>query len=279
MNDQHDLYGESGLEFSSVDWLRLHHLVKINERLAAVSDLGIRPGQRILDVGCGPGLWTELLAHAVGPTGTVVGIDRDRSMLNSAWSSSSNASSMRPLQAEMLRLPFCDDSFDLVFCNNCYGYLEDPDAALREQIRVTAPGGRIAARHWDETFSIFHPIPHDELFSVLQGAIAAQAECQFSKYFDNSFGQKMPALFWRNGCRRMKTRTLAFQRVGPLDAESREFVRLNGLWLLKTARSYLTEEQVSKWLDYFSKDSPNSILDRPDFYYCGLEVETIATIT
>jgi SAM-dependent methyltransferase len=67
--------GEKGLELTTVEWLLDHHKTKLQERRETVDDLNIKAGDVILDLGCGPGLWTHLLAEKVKPNGRVVGVD------------------------------------------------------------------------------------------------------------------------------------------------------------------------------------------------------------
>ncbi len=67
--------GEKGLELTNVEWLLDHHKTKLQERRKTVDELNLKPGDVVLDLGCGPGLWTHLLAEKVKPNGRVVGLD------------------------------------------------------------------------------------------------------------------------------------------------------------------------------------------------------------
>jgi ubiquinone/menaquinone biosynthesis C-methylase UbiE len=105
------------------------------------------PGQRALDVACGTGAVTRVLAERMAPAGYVVGLDVDPGMLtvgrgvlrhpNVVW-----------LTAEAQELPFAERVFDLVFCQQGLQFFADQIQALREMRRVLRPGGRLGISCW-----------------------------------------------------------------------------------------------------------------------------------
>jgi SAM-dependent methyltransferase len=107
----------------------------------------LAPGQRVLDVGCGPGTITADLAEVVAPTGAVVGIDASASVV--AEASSRAADRFSCAVADVFSLPFDDGSFDVVHAHQVLQHLPDPVAALREMKRVLRPGGVLAVRDSD----------------------------------------------------------------------------------------------------------------------------------
>src|SRR5947209_19583222 len=66
---------ERGLPLNAIEWLETHHQSKFPEREHMIRDLHLKRGSTIVDAGCGPGLWTPLLAKAIGPRGHIVGVD------------------------------------------------------------------------------------------------------------------------------------------------------------------------------------------------------------
>lgn len=105
----------------------------------------LRPGDRVLDVACGTGAVTRLAAEAVGPEGTVSGLDPNPAMLAVAREAASNGASIDWHRAPAEEIPLHDDSFDVVLCGMGLQFFSDRAAGLREIRRVLVPGGRLVA--------------------------------------------------------------------------------------------------------------------------------------
>lgn len=108
--------------------------------------VGIQPGDRVLEVGFGPGVAVRYLAETT-PAGFIAGIDSSREMV--AQASSRNARAIAEGRVELQlgsadRLPYPDASFDTVLSINSLQVWPDPAAGLREIHRVLKPGGRLA---------------------------------------------------------------------------------------------------------------------------------------
>lgn len=115
---------------------------------AAVAELGLRPGARVLDAGCGTGRALPPLREAVGPTGVVLGADLTPAMLEAARRAGRDRAGQL-LLADVERLPLRTGSFDAVFGAGLISHLPRPAEDLRELRRVVRPGGLLA---------LFHPI-------------------------------------------------------------------------------------------------------------------------
>ncbi|MBA4862292.1 methyltransferase domain-containing protein [Streptomyces sp. PSKA54] len=115
---------------------------------AAVGELGLRPGDRVLDAGCGTGRALPALRDAVGPTGLVLGADMTPAMLESAVRAGRDRAG-HLLLADVARLPLKAESLDAVFAAGLIAHLPEPAENLRELARVVRPGGVLA---------LFHPI-------------------------------------------------------------------------------------------------------------------------
>jgi len=102
----------------------------------ALDRLRVVPGQRVLDLGCGPG---DGMAR-LGTTGAVaIGLDYSGGMLDQARKVAANAG--RLARGDAGRLPFRDGAFDKVVCTNSFHHYPDHVGALREMRRVLRPGG------------------------------------------------------------------------------------------------------------------------------------------
>jgi SAM-dependent methyltransferase len=115
---------------------------------AAVTELGLRPGDRVLDAGCGTGRALPALRAAVGPSGVVLGADLTPAMLRAAADAGRDRDG-RLLLADVSALPVRSGSLDAVFGAGLISHLPDPKRDLGELARVVRPGGQLA---------LFHPI-------------------------------------------------------------------------------------------------------------------------
>ena len=116
----------------------------LHGRVAAklVNLIGPRRGQSVLDVGCGTGLVSHLVAAKVGARGSVVGIDLSARMLDLARRNSRPNTTFMAMAAEQMF--FRAGSFDLVTYGQSLPYLVDPMKSLDEAVHLLRPGGRIA---------------------------------------------------------------------------------------------------------------------------------------
>ncbi len=126
------------------------------------------PGQRLLDVGCGPGTITLDLAERVAaslgadPAGEVVGIDSVADVITAARANQAergtDPSRVTFRVGDVYAIDEPDASFDVVFAHQVLQHLSDPVAALREMRRVCRPGGWVAARDSDYAGFVWAPL-------------------------------------------------------------------------------------------------------------------------
>ena len=106
---------------------------------------GVSPGQRVLDVGCGPGALTAELVRRLGP-GEVSAVEPSAPF---AAAARQRLPGVDIRQAAAEHLPFADGTFDVALAQLVVHFMADPVAGLREMGRVTRPGGVVAACVWD----------------------------------------------------------------------------------------------------------------------------------
>ncbi len=118
----------------------------------------LKPGMHVLDIGCGPGTITLDLAALVSP-GKVVGIENVEAPLLAARAEAAARSDVSTTfqLGDALKLPFENESFDVVHAHQVLQHLPDPVTALREMVRVCKSGGWIAARDADYAAMCWYP--------------------------------------------------------------------------------------------------------------------------
>jgi ubiquinone/menaquinone biosynthesis C-methylase UbiE len=141
----------SQLVFDEETGKRLEALYRIGDsrrrRRLVRAALGAAPGERILDVGCGPGFYCAELLDEVGTDGSIVGLDGSPQMLALAARRCAGHPDVEFAEADVTALPVGDAGFDAALCVQVLEYVPDTSAALAELHRVLCPGGRVVI--WD----------------------------------------------------------------------------------------------------------------------------------
>jgi SAM-dependent methyltransferase len=124
------------------DWAELQEVQVTELYVTIVSDLHVGPGMRLLDAGCGSGLFCRLAAEAGAE---VAGIDGAAELLEIARERTPTA---QFVHGDFEQLPWEDGVFDLVTAIGSFPYVEDPCPAMREAGRVVKPNGRVLVSTW-----------------------------------------------------------------------------------------------------------------------------------
>ncbi len=151
--------------------------------------VGVAPGDAILDLGCGPGFFAELLVQEVVPDGRVVGVDVDGAMVALANERCAAVENLSFLEGTGQRLPLDDDSVDAAYARFLFQHLTDPASVLAEMRRVVRPGGLVAVGDTDDGGLVVHPAPQG-----FAGFLDASRRAQEARGGDREVGRKLKSL-------------------------------------------------------------------------------------
>jgi arsenite methyltransferase len=126
------------------------------------------PGERILDVGCGPGYYVAELLEQVGPAGAVTGVDASEQLLALARRRNAGRANAAFQLADATALPVADASFDAALSVQVLEYVADVAAVLAELRRALRPGGRLVVWDVDWATVSWHSADPERMARVLR---------------------------------------------------------------------------------------------------------------
>jgi ubiquinone/menaquinone biosynthesis C-methylase UbiE len=155
-------------------------------RRAFLADVDFPPRARVLEVGCGTGVLTRVLACWPN-VNDVVGVDPARSFLDRARDLAADLQNVTFREADGRSLPFDDDSFDVAVFDSTLSHVPGPDRALAEAFRVTRAGGWLAIFDGDYATTTVAIGDHDPLQTCVDAMLAGSVH-------DRWVVRRLPAL-------------------------------------------------------------------------------------
>jgi len=229
--------------------------------------LELPTGSRGLDVGCGIGQPSLLLAEAVGPAGQVTGFDQSLEFLLQAEelvkrSGFSNQISFR--QGDVHHLPFDDEEFDWIWSVDCVGYpgVGDPLPLVRELARVVKPGGKLALLTWTSQKLLPGYLLLESRLNVTSATIVQHLK---AKKPESNF---MRALGWFRdaGLEDVRARTFIGEVCAPLNEDIKTALVCFFQMLWGEPLSGISEEDWKEYERLCLPESSDFILNAPDYY-------------
>jgi SAM-dependent methyltransferase len=215
---------------------------EIEARAAYLDLLGVKAGDRVLDVGCGSGVVTRDIARRGGPAGRAVGIDPSPQLLMVARELAEGAGlggGVEFREGSALSLPFPDGAFDVAVAVTVLSHTPGGESAIAEMARVVRPGGRVGVFDLDtDMTSVTHP---DRALTRRIVAAASDATA-----VDGWLARRMPLLFTSAGLEDVRVRGFF-----PLETDPRGFYGALAERAAETALTAgaITEAERGGWLD------------------------------
>lgn len=169
--------------------------------------LDIRPGQKIVDVGCGPGDFTRYLGKLSQGKARILGIDSNPKSIKAAIEDTKKAHLSHSITykvGDVYNLPVGENYADLTCCRTLLMHLTDKVRAVKEMARITKPGGSVAAVEQGDLWSYYDP--NDEKFSQLEYEVydAWLKGVRKLEGKDFAVGEKLPDIFQKAGLTMIK---------------------------------------------------------------------------
>lgn len=257
--------------------LAAYHRAHAAELRAMIAELPLQPGDRVLDMACGDGVYTCWLGERVAPGGQAIGVDISPAYLARARALAADCPAADCVSFEhgdIEALPFADASFDLVWCAQSMYSLPDPRAALLELRRVTRPGGRVAIFENDVLHQLILPWPAELELAVRQAQLDAlnESTSETARFF---IGRDLCAAFAEVGLEECAVKPYTSARQAPLDADEAAFLAWYLDDLCERARPFLAPEPRAEFDRLTDPGSPEYMLRRPDFLVTYIDMVAV----
>jgi ubiquinone/menaquinone biosynthesis C-methylase UbiE len=190
---------------------RLDLQAETHGRLSAwtLDALGLGVGQRVVDLGCGSGALLPQMAHRVGPSGRVIGVDRDARLLAAAREQVALYPWVELIDADALKYA-TDEPFDAVHCRIVLIHQPTPQEFVAHMVALTRPGGRVAVQDVDADGPTGAPtvLCHPP-FAALERLGTAYLTASLRRGSDSQAGRKVLDRFRQAGLAELRTEAQA----------------------------------------------------------------------
>jgi arsenite methyltransferase len=251
----------SQLEFDEQEARDLEAMYELGDarrrRRLARAARAAAPGERILDVGCGPGFYCAELLDEVGESGWVTGIDSSPTMVGLAARRCAGHDNVDLLEGEALALPVPDGSFDGALAVQVIEYVADVEKALAELWRALRPGGRVLI--WDidwDTLSV-----HSEDAELSERVIRAWDE----HLAHRTVPRTLAGLLRAGGFEDVSMEAHAFATLGH-DPDSWAAALVPFLGSFVAGRGGVSETEAQAWVA-----EQGRLAERGDFYFSCIQ--------
>jgi ubiquinone/menaquinone biosynthesis C-methylase UbiE len=244
--------------------LLAHHRAFGPELEAMIAHVPLEPGSRVLDLASGDGVYSQWLSDRGAQ---VIAVDLSTAFLDLAQDQLDEElqdGQVQLVKADVKRLPFPPDSFDLAWCAQSLYSLPSPVQALRAMTHVIRPGGYVAVIENDEFHHVLLPWPVEVELALRQAELQA-----FSKKTDRPqkfyIGRQLRKVFREAGLTGFQQVSRTIDRQHSLNDADRKYFATYLDDLHKQAKPHLEPKTLQRLEQLLDPASPSYMLDDPDF--------------
>jgi len=232
---------KSGIPLSSTAWLRAHHRAKLPERRNFAQLISSYKPRKIVDLGCGPGFWLEILNEVAPADCEFIGIDTDVSSINEAQNRAKNWTRSVSFEVFDLTKPISLPSSDMFLAFNIFSYLSSTDLLMPEIKKSLATGGRLIVRQYDGANIRFGPMP-SRLRLMLENSLYASVSesCEFQHYDID----RVCKILEKSDFENLNISFELFQRCSPFDEYFSDYFCNTIKWTLNQV-----SDEIYEWLN------------------------------
>ncbi|HEX3846954.1 MAG TPA: methyltransferase domain-containing protein [Steroidobacteraceae bacterium] len=244
------------------------------ELCRSIGQLGLRPGMRVLDAGCGTGEVLEWLDAAVAPSGCVTGWDLSAAHVEAARARCAPRIEVR--RCDLLTEPLAPGA-DFIWCGNTLNHFADREAAARRLASLLAPGGKLAIGQ-----SSLLP----DMVFAWDSRLERLVNEAVRRYYRDKYGlcerdltavRSIVGALRAAGLRDVAARSILIERISPLDPAAERYLEdtiFASTWG-ERLRPYLGAEDYAELARLCDRADPAFALRRPDFHF--LQTYTLVT--
>jgi SAM-dependent methyltransferase len=251
-------YSRKLSQFNSFAEPELRHLI---------ASVGLSPGMRILDAGCGTGEALPWLLDEVDPSGTVVGIDLASAHVNAARSYAS--ARIEVLQGDLLTARLSPASFDFIWCVNTINHLHDPIHGVKRLATLLRPHARIALGQSSLLPDMYFAWD-SRLERVTNEAVRQYYRDRYSLHErDLTSVRAIVGVLRAANLRNVAARTVLIERVSPVDAATERYLLdtiFRDTWG-ERLRPFLSDDDYAELVRVCDPEHSQFALRRRDFHF------------
>ena len=247
--------------------LELQALETAEERIPLYLEIGLKRAKLILDVGCGSGIVTRDIARLT--KGKVIGIDGSEDMIKVAEKILKDFKNVELRVGSAEKLPFDDNTFDIVTCNLLLMWADNPQKVVNEMARVTKHGGRVLASLEPDYGGKLHWPENPKIDPVFAGNAIKE------RGGDPHIGRKLRLLFVRAG---LKTKIgIGNNRIWSCEEDKAYYLHARDFYIKALKDAGLTGKEIDTWEYNYLKSLDEGVQLNffPQFYAIGIKPENL----